>query len=638
MRASLPALLAFLLAGCGGGGDNQTPGSRGPPPPLTISPTSVSGTAVEGTSAFLSAGLTLDTQVDVSSTVYVELDYDDSIISNVDLTSTAPRTGSVTLSTSPTLTVGDHSGTVSFLVCKSSTCAEHYSSTPATLTYRVTITPAPPPPPAGTVTPTSVTKSVESGDPFEISISVDIDPRHGSGGLNFAVADPQGLFSTTPTSTWLGGQRHSVTLVGLPTGAPGTFTGTLQLIVCRSSTCTTSFDLPGSPLPIGYTITITPPVSLPPIPTLTGLPEWETYQGNPAHTGHMPVTLDATRFTSGWSWASPLQNTTLSPVTTGSGLAVLSATGRFSPSHLVALNEADGTLAWQHDFGSIHAVNHPAVSAGRVFVATSGAQDTAMWSFELATGQRVFRTPFDSQWEHYLAPTFKDGVVYTDGGYYGGMYAFKASSGLRRWFTPLAQYDLWSPAVDDRYAYAHTGYEWVALNRATGVEAFKVANSTFNWRGYALNIAPVIDTPDTIVVVDGIYDYPLGTQHSNHLIRYSITGRNELWRVNGSFASNPATANARIYVLNTAPNGLDVYDAANGARLWSWAAPEPVPVGNLVVTDNLVFARTASATYAIDIATRQHVWSTPRTGHLALSSNGVLYIVAPQRIDTYELL
>jgi outer membrane protein assembly factor BamB len=394
----------------------------------------------------------------------------------------------------------------------------------------------------------------------------------------------------------------------------------------------------GSPLPIAYTITVTPAVSLTPIPTLTGLPEWETYQGNPAHTGHVAVTLDETRFTSGWTWTSPFQYTILSPVTTGSGLAVVSAMGRFSEAYLVALNESDGTLVWQHNFGSISALNHPAASAGRVFVATSGQADTAMWSFELATGRQVFRTPFDSQWEHYLAPTFKDGSVYTDGGYYGGMYAFKGSSGLRRWYTPLAQYDLWSPAIDDTRAYAHTGYELVALNRFTGVEAFKIPNSAFNWRGYALNIAPVIDTSDTIVVVDGIYDPPVGSQHSNHLIRYSISGRSELWRANGSFASNPATADGRIYVLNTAPNGLEVYNAADGTKLWSWSAPEAIPVGNIIVTNGFVFAGTTAATYAIDIATRQHVWSAPRTGHLALSSNGVLYIVAPTRIDTYELM
>jgi outer membrane protein assembly factor BamB len=45
-----------------------------------------------------------------------------------------------------------------------------------------------------------------------------------------------------------------------------------------------------------------------------------------------------------------------------------------------------------------------------------------------------------------------------------------------------------------------------------------------------------------------------------------------------------------------------------------------------VVTDNLVFASSSSAVYAIDIATRQAVWSYPRPGMLALSADATLLI------------
>jgi outer membrane protein assembly factor BamB len=46
-----------------------------------------------------------------------------------------------------------------------------------------------------------------------------------------------------------------------------------------------------------------------------------------------------------------------------------------------------------------------------------------------------------------------------------------------------------------------------------------------------------------------------------------------------------------------------------------------------VVTKNLFFVSTGNATYAVDIATRKNVWSYPAGGSLALSSQGVLYIV-----------
>jgi outer membrane protein assembly factor BamB len=519
----LPAVLAFTFAGCGGSGSggSQVAAPGDPRPPLIVNPSALSAQSVEGQSSAVTTLVSYDGQVDTSFPPTLKLEYDDNIISSVDVRPAGLRTAFVTLSSSAELEVGEHGDTVELYVCTSPSCSRLYSSTAVTLAYHISVTPAP---------------------------------------------------------------------------------------AART---------------------------LKPLPTVTGLPEWETYQGNPAHTGHVPVTLDMARFTTGWSWTSPFLYTLLSPATTGSGLVVVSATGSDSPAYLVALNEADGTTAWQHDFGSVHNLNHPAAAAGRVFVATSGREDTAMWSFELATGQQLFRAPFESQWDSYLAPTFGNGIVYTNGGYYGGLYAFEATSGLTHWFASLAPYHSWSPAVDDTYAHAYTGSEWVAVNRVTGEPLFSVPNGTFNG-DYALNTAPVIDTPDTIVVVDAVQ--PSVPQLANHLIRYSISQRNELWHVSGSFASNPATADGRIYVLSTAANGLDVYDASNGAKLWSWGAPEEIPVGNLIVTNNLVFASTATATYAIDVVSHQSVWSTPQAGHLALSSNGVLYIVSSQRIDAYELM
>ena len=95
-----------------------------------------------------------------------------------------------------------------------------------------------------------------------------------------------------------------------------------------------------------------------------------------------------------------------------------------------------------------------------------------------------------------------------------------------------------------------------------------------------------------------------------------------------------------MYVLNAAGNQLEARDLATGALQWTWVvgnAQESLPVGNVVVTDNLVFLSTNVATYAIDLGTHQTVWSTPYVGSLAISSNRVLYIVAPTTIRAYSL-
>ena len=310
--------------------------------------------------------------------------------------------------------------------------------------------------------------------------------------------------------------------------------------------------------------------------------------------------------------------------------------GHFNEASVIAFSESDGTIAWRHDFGEVFAANHPAVYGGRVFVATSGHEDTAMWSFDLADGAVKSRTNFESQWEHYLAPTILDGHVFTNGGYFGGMYSFKADTGARRWFASMPQYDLWTPAIDSRYAYGHTGYEFAAIDRRTGARAFTIANPSFDWRGYALNTAPVIAGDGSVLVVDGIYSFV----HPNQLIRYAVDTRTESWKIGGSFVSNPVVAGDRLHVLNSSSNQLEARDVSTGALLWTWVVAntqESLPIGDPIVTDNLIFLCTNQATYAINLSSHTAVWTRPVTGRLAMSSNKVLYVVAPGQIDAFSL-
>jgi hypothetical protein len=195
----------------------------------------------------------------------------------------------------------------------------------------------------------------------------------------------------------------------------------------------------------------------------------------------------------------------------------------------LALKETDGSTVWATISWEIDGVTDPATSIGRVFVATKGLE-ASLWAFSLSNGQLLFRTPFPAQSQSYLAPTFRDTSVYANGGTYGGLFAYRADTGVARWHAYLEQYDMWTPAIDDTYAYAYAGYEFVAIRRTTGVREFSVRNQAFGSGRSSLNIAPVIAAPDAILVVDGVFDYA----HDNHLIRYSVAGRNEVWRVKQS--------------------------------------------------------------------------------------------------------
>jgi outer membrane protein assembly factor BamB len=60
-------------------------------------------------------------------------------------------------------------------------------------------------------------------------------------------------------------------------------------------------------------------------------------------------------------------------------------------------------------------------------------------------------------------------------------------------------------------------------------------------------------------------------------------------------------------------------------------------VSDVLVTNNLIFASTATKTYAIDRTTHAAVWSYPASGSLAMSANGVLYVKSQHAIVTINL-
>lgn len=506
---------------------------------------------------------------------------------------------------------------------------------PVEIPYTLVVTA--PATPVLTWSPASISLTTGAGVPVTTVLSGTVGPQAGTT-PGFAVQDSAGRFSPTMSATQVSGANYQYTITMGGVNAPGTYSGTLRLSVCASA-CTGFNDIVGSPVQIPYTVVVTPPTVLQPALTSSGLPEWETHQGNAAHTGFVPTTLTPSMFSPRWSrdFGVPVH-----PASFAGGKVFISTPVYFAPANMYALSEVDGSEVWSHSFGTVPALNPPAAYGGQVFVATSGHSDTFMWAFNANDGAQVFKAPFSAQWEHYLAPTLLDGDVCFNGGYYGGIYCLYASTGTSKWFTSLTQYDMWTPALDHNYAYTYTGANYSgegghfsAINRSTGTVAFTLNDSGFNWNGYSINGAPVIATNDSVLVVNG-------TKKSNHLIRYSISGKSESWRIAGYFMNDPVVAAGKFYLSNQTGNQLEARNEQTGALLWSWQPPsgETVSSANLVLVNNLVFVGTSAGTYAVDLSTHQTVWSVARPGKLAISSNRVLYIVDTDsgKVNAYNLL
>lgn len=642
--------LAALLAGCGGGGGDD--GGSGPAPSatpytLTFAPATLELTAPAGTSYLMAVDAQIDRPIPEAVNVAI-IDRAGVLRPSISVTAVSQTRYRANLTTASTLAQGDHSGSLEVRICRDDpiTCAAPIPGSPWQLPFRFTIMatptppspppplpppPAPPPPSLGaTFSPASLAVSVYRDELAPIQVVATFANSFSQVYPRF-VAEP-GVFKSI-TATNSPGQS-TVTMEIAPTLLNATVSGTLRMQLCMDPSCSSEYA--NSPALLPYTLTILPETNFTVLQPLAGAGDWKTFQGNAGHTGYVPVTLDPSKFNRRWKWTVPATDpaatlTQISPVVAANDRVYFVMSGYFRPSSAYALNEADRFVQWRYDFGSIFAVNPPAVAGDKVFMASSGHSDTFMWSLNASNGTLASKVPFGSQWEHYYAPTIIDGTVYSNGGSYGGLLSFRQSDGALNWFNgSLLQFDEWTPAVDATHAYAFIGGRLFAVDRATGATSYSITDPDWNFGSYSQYSAPMLGGPNTVIGVNA--RVTILPSSKNRLVNFDTANRSIRWSIVGAFLSEPAIAKGVIYIANEAR--LEARRESDGALLWSWSpnetSPTPFATGstppNIIVTDNLVFVSTVANVYAIDLATKTKVWSFPRGGRMALSRNGVLYI------------
>lgn len=416
--------------------------------------------------------------------------------------------------------------------------------------------------------------------------------------LSAVTRDGFGTVLTGRTVTWSSShpERASVDETGLVTG------GSAGAVIITATS-------------EGQTGTFGASVLVAPLADWSSATDWVTYQGNAAHTGHVPVVADPRVFTE--RWVTSVASGPLNPVTAADGHVLVSTEAYFGSQILRVLDLATGGVRWSYDFGGIHAVHPPAYGGGRVYVTTSGHGDSFLWAFDASTGVVAFRSAYGNQWSRYYAPVVLDGIVYMAGGYYGGMYSFDGTDGTERWFFDTNQYDQWTPAVRDGLVYAYTGSyspKLSVVDAATGVEQYAIADPSFDWNGWSMNIAPVLGGANNVLATQG-----------GRLMSFDLGGRAIGWSRAGQFRGNVTVAEGTLYTVNG--NQIEARAESDGALLWPWIPPQGHQlIGTLIATDNLLFVSSATTTWAIDIASRGAVWAYPAGGHLALSRDGTLLI------------
>jgi outer membrane protein assembly factor BamB len=348
---------------------------------------------------------------------------------------------------------------------------------------------------------------------------------------------------------------------------------------------------------------------------------WSTYQYDAGHSGYVPVSLDPAKFALRWQQTIG-DGKPLNPIAVGEGKVFVSNRGYFNDAGLYVHDAENGGALWNVRYGDVFSVNPPAYYDGKVYIQTGNhSTDTYLRAYRADGGDLVFQAAHAAQWESYLAPTIVGGTAYINGGYYGGMYAFDATDGTQRWFfSGLAQYDEWTPAVDADYAYAYVGGILSAVSRTTGTLAFEIDDPKFVWPGWSMGLAPTLGGLGDVIAIQ-----------AGRLLRFDLAKRSIAFQLKRNFTGQPSVAKGVIYAIDA--GALTAWEQTTGSLLWSFGASGEKLVGPILVTDTHVLVPGEKSTFAVDLSTHRADWTYAATGSLALAAN-LLFIAGADGVLT----
>ena len=484
------------------------------------------------------------------------------------------------------------------------------------------------------VSPAHVSRIAAAGTPLVVQLGV--ASQNLSGTLYVTASDPSKLFSSATASTTSSG--YQVSLQISTTIAAGHYTGSALLSLCQDAACTKP-QTAGS-VSVPYDVHVLSDTSAwlgnntAPLAAWNGVADWTMFQGNAAHTGYVPVSIDPNSFTTRWQGGPTLSNTPDNygafayTLTTDSGQLYI-ATG----TTLYALKELDASQVWSYDTSGLQfaSVNPPAEADGAVYMAAGQQSSTYMFAFNETNGAVLFQSPMSSQWEHYFAPTIGVDGVYTNAGTYGGLFGFDFS-GNQLFFDFEPQTSQWTPAVDGDHIYAYVGDytgDLTVVDPITGAVTTTINDPTYQWAGYEINGSAVLGASGSVFAANYQAAYINGGALGNDLLDFNVPTSSITWQAAGDYGFTPAYNAGIVYAANNKPFQLEARKESDGSLIWSWKPPQAGDTefdSEVLLTNSMVFVSTNLATYGIDATTHQLVFSYPFPGRLALSHNGILYI------------
>lgn len=436
----------------------------------------------------------------------------------------------------------------------------------------------------------------------------------------------------------------------------GAHQGKLDIRACSNSSCTNLYGQ--SSVAYSAQVLSDTTTDLRALSPATGVNDWSTQQGGPAHTGYLPMTVDPQRFSNRWLsdigvvtnysiyYNLPLISDPISDAT--HGLCFIHKYVENGSHTLLALNEIDGTLAWTV---STPAEGWPSLDGGKLFVAGATSVNSApvstnnaarLLSYDELTGAQLTDTSsphLDTVSAVPGSPIILNGKVFVNLGSSGDtlarsgqIVAFDENSASYMWASATGGWGGVTPAADTSHVYFYRPNSSFTYNVPDGFTAISTNDGSTDFtvtlpaagpgQVYYNGGIPVVDGAGGVVVNAGAFD---------RVDRYDLTAKNLKWSIDTNSQSNatPVVIGDTVYI--GAHGGVDARALADGTLRWSWTygdakGVKPVQTSNIVATTNVIFVSTDQGIAAVDLTTHQTIWDYPAPGNISLSASGLLYI------------
>lgn len=344
---------------------------------------------------------------------------------------------------------------------------------------------------------------------------------------------------------------------------------------------------------------------------------WSMFGGNAQHTFYNP--MDTLHFPLQLKWSHQLNNEEiLEPLIVNDRVYFATDAGNYMGSHLFSVSLSNGVPLWEKAFPTSRRMTAPSFAYGKLFTQFSQygtSSSSNVYAFDAINGNELWASPFATQMGVFLSPTISNDRVFVNGGTYGGVYAYAAFKGAELWFQHLSQYDTWTPAVFSEVVYTFTGGSSSALLRAINVNNGNVlwekTDIPYNWSGYSMGTAPVVDTASMVIYVT--------SQSFLHAI--DMLTRDILWFKEGNFGITPAVDESYLYAIQDGK--LKVFQKLTGDLFWGYDGMNSI-INPPIISNGHVVLSSDSFVKAMRMADFTEAWQFNAGGKVAVGNNHLI--------------